>query len=160
MKVVVDSNPLIGLAKGGVFLLLRDLFREVCVPSVVRHEVVELGRGRPGGPEVMAAEGSWLQVLPAPPASGLALTLRSQDQDVVSLAQALPAQRLITDDTRVRRVATSLGLPLLSTLDVIWLGHHSGLVAACRPVLDRMRAAGFSITEDAYRRALQRVGEA
>ncbi len=55
MKSVSDSNTLIGLAKGEVFSVLRELYGQIHVPHAVWEEVVTSGAGRFGAAEVTAA---------------------------------------------------------------------------------------------------------
>jgi hypothetical protein len=53
MIAVLDSNAVIGLAKGECLELICALFQQVLIPTVVRREVIEEGVGRPGSRELL-----------------------------------------------------------------------------------------------------------
>lgn len=162
MTAVVDSNTLIGLAKGGVFNLLHDLFGDVRIPPAVWNEVVEDGAGLPGATETQAARGDWLAVLAAPSAPAslvLPSSLDAADRDVVLLAEAIRASYVVTDDRVARRFATSRGLTPTHTAEVILIAKHLGLIASCQAVMDDMRTNGFGIRESVYQGVLRQAGE-
>lgn len=161
MIVVADSNPLIGLAKGGVFPLLRSLFGTLSVPQAVWDEVAVRGAGLPGSAELSEAKGHWIEVIDPPlSARPIILTVSDlEDRAVLALAEHLGADWLITDDRNVRRVAQTIGISLLYTVDVVRLGKLAGFVASCQVVLDQMIANGFGVRPGLYQDVLQRVGE-
>ena len=67
MIVVADSNPLIGLAKGNVFIVLHELFGTIHLLPNVWHEVSVKGHNRPGAAEVAQAKADdWLQITAVP----------------------------------------------------------------------------------------------
>lgn len=66
MIAVLDSNAVIGLAKGECLELIRALFQQVLIPTVVRREVIEEGAGRPGSRELLEALGAWAAAASAP----------------------------------------------------------------------------------------------
>jgi len=60
--VIADASPLIALASAGAFDLLRPLFGQITVPTVVRDEVCA-GGSRWGAAEVRAAiDAGWILV--------------------------------------------------------------------------------------------------
>ena len=62
--VAVNASPLIGLAKGRRLPLLRLLYDEVLIPSLVYDDVVVKGRRRAGARAVgNAVTAGWLQVV-------------------------------------------------------------------------------------------------
>ncbi|MCF7890539.1 DUF3368 domain-containing protein [Candidatus Bipolaricaulota bacterium] len=46
MKVILDSGPLMALAKLNLLPLLKKLYGEVCIPEEVYHESVSQGKNR------------------------------------------------------------------------------------------------------------------
>jgi uncharacterized protein len=56
---VADSSPLITLAKLDCFDLLHGILTCVYISTEVHDEVVVLGAGRPGAPEVEKAD--WIE---------------------------------------------------------------------------------------------------
>lgn len=158
--IVADSNVLIGLAKGGILDVLRDLHGEVRIGSAVWEEVVVRGHGRPGAAEVQAAaDAGWLVVdVPDPGAPSLGNLKTAADREGVQLAYGLGV-RLLTDDPAMRREAQVLGVPLARTLDVVVLARRLGLIASCQAVLDRMRASQFGFSDADHDEALRLSGE-
>jgi predicted nucleic acid-binding protein len=161
MSAVVDSNVLIGLAKGGVFNLLHDLFGDVQIPTAVWKEVVVDGAGLPGAIEAQAAHGDWLTVV-APPSAPASLVLPASldpaDRDVVLLAEKTPAY-VVTDDKAARRFATGRGLAPIHTVEIVLAAKQLGLIPSCQAVLDNMRRNGFDVRESMYQTVLRQAGE-
>jgi hypothetical protein len=58
MIAVLGSNVVIGLARGECLALIRALFQQVLIPTVVRREVVEEGAGRPDSRALLEALGA------------------------------------------------------------------------------------------------------
>ena len=68
--VAVNASPLIGLAKGRRLPLLRHLYDEVLIPSLVYDDVVVKGHRRAGARAVCnAVTAGWLQVVAVSDAS-------------------------------------------------------------------------------------------
>jgi uncharacterized protein len=68
--VAVNASPLIGLAKGRRLSLLRLLYDEVLIPSLVYDDVVVQGHGRTGARAVRnVVTAGWLQVVAVSDAS-------------------------------------------------------------------------------------------
>lgn len=59
MRVVVDSSPLIALARIERLELLREMFGDIVVPSAVWSEVVMSGLDKTGAREVTAS--GWIR---------------------------------------------------------------------------------------------------
>lgn len=162
MIVVVDSNAVIGLAKGKAFGLLHDLFGTTYIPASVWDEVVEKGAGRAGAAEAKAAKADgWLQSRPVAISTDpiIQRLRKAADREVISLAQACGARWLITEDQEVRAVANSLSVDLLNTGDILILAKRAGLIPDCRSVLDLMIASQFGIPDTVYQRILRLAGE-
>jgi len=158
---VVDTNSLIGLAKGGVLHFLPELFDVVRIPSAVFNEVAVAGAGRPGAAEVTVARDKWLTVeTPPPPGHQLqAANLAPADRELLSLAGAVHANWVITDDRPARAVAQSMGLQPVHTVELVLAMRQLQLIPLCRVVLERMRAADFGIRDDLYEAVLRLAGE-
>ncbi len=163
MIVVVDSNAVIGLAKGKAFGLLHDLFGTTYIPLVLTGAIHPLWQ-------------LWLQLLPLvrplsrrlrPRRMPVAISTdpiiqrlrKAADREVISLAQACGARWLITEDQEVRAVANSLSVDLLNTGDILILAKRAGLIPDCRSVLDLMIASQFGIPDTVYQRILRLAGE-
>lgn len=154
MRIVSDSNTLIGLAKGDVFEVLRGLYGEVWIPESVWDEVVIAGAGRPGATEVRAAKDEgWLHVLDP------TLLGATTDDTVLSLARELQA-RLLTDDGELLAQAQHEQIPTLGTADIVFLAYLEGQIPGCLAVFERMQARSFGIRDTVLQNILRMTGEA
>lgn len=159
LSAVLDANAVVGLAKGGVFGTLASLYDPLWIPPAVTQEVLG-STARAGAAELRAALGSWITEATAPsPLPAPAAPLSVADREVLTLALFLRPDHLLSDDRAVCREAVALGLVPLRTPLVVVLMRQERLIPAVRPVLDRMRAAGFGIADAPYRQALAAVGE-
>jgi len=161
---ISDSSTLIHLAALGRLILLREYYTEVFIPPAVWKEVAEEGRGRPGACEVEeAARAGWLKVIAASDEPLVRLLKRElQDGEAEALALAVERQEdvVLLDESEARRVAAVYGLRKTGVVGILIQARLDGKVTSLRQELDRLRQdAGFWITEDLYRQALEAVGE-
>lgn len=161
---ISDSSTLIHLAALGRLILLREYYTEVLIPPAVWKEVAEEGRGRPGAREVEeAARVGWLKVIAASNEPLVRLLKRGlQDGEAEALALAVERQVevVLLDESDARRVAAVYGLRKTGVVGILIQARLDGKVTSLRQELDRLRQdAGFWITEDLYRQALEAVGE-
>ncbi len=153
MTSVSDSNTLIGLAKGEVFPVLRELYGEIVVPQAVWDEVVTSGAGRYGAAEAMAARGEGWLLIQEPTNIGA-----STDETVLSLAMELQG-RILTSDRQLSIGAARLRVPVVDCAEVVLFAYLDGLIPSCRAVFERMQARGFGIREVALLTILRLAGE-
>jgi predicted nucleic acid-binding protein len=157
---VANASPLILLAKGGCFELLRVAGEKVVVPRAVASEVRQRG---PNDPTVQAIGRSpWIEVVNDPmiPGSIQSWDLGSGESAVLALAFAKPeAAMVILDDRAARRCAAALGIPVLGTLGIVLLAKQAGMIPAARPVVERMRDAGMYLLDRTMNQALALIGE-
>ena len=143
MIVVSDSSPLITLARISRLDLLRSLYERILIPTEVHHEVTVAGGDLPGGREVRMAD--WIQVVRerSPVAKSLERAcegLGGGERGSILLAKALPADLVLLDEWKARRVAQSAGLTVVGCLGVLELGARKGLVSDLRSsYLDLLR---------------------
>lgn len=159
MAVVCDASPLIALASVGYLHLLRELFDEVHVPPAVWEEV--LRGGVPGGQSLTSEH--WIRVTEAPDDSQL-LVLRNEmdagEAEAIALAIWLAADLILLDEIRARKLAIYLGFRVMGVLGVLTEAKAVGLIAAIRPLLDRMRAlVFFRLKAGLYEQTLRACGE-
>jgi predicted nucleic acid-binding protein len=161
VPVVGDASPLILYAAVGRLELLHQLFGEVVVPPAVWSEVTSGGVGRPGAQEVAGA--SWIREqspLRSPAAHGLPGDLDAGEAEAIALAlEATDPVVVLIDDRDGRRTATERGLTVVGSAGILVLAKRRGLLAAVRPVLDQLRAAGLYLGEPVYGSVLQEAGE-
>lgn len=146
--VVVDSTCLIALERIDQLDILPRLFPDIVVPPTVAQE---FGSSPP-----------WLTVRAVSnqfSAAALQTQLHRGEAEAITLAAEIPADHIILDDKKARRIARDLGLRTIGTVGVILLAKRAGLVPACRPLLDSLIREGFHVSEALYREALRLAGE-
>jgi predicted nucleic acid-binding protein len=151
--VVADSSPLIGLATGGVFPLLEQLYGRLTITRVVKDEVT--GRDdRPGARELDAAmRAGWIRVAPAPPATWELTCLDAGEASTIALAMTRPGALVLMDDLLGRSRAEELTLDVLDTGGLLLAARSAGLLADVALLVKRLARRGFTLP-DAARRAL------
>lgn len=155
MIVVANAGPLIALAQIVHFTLLQQLYGELHIPPAVREEVVALGRGRPGAIEVSAA--NWIHVVEVRDTTAVQLLrdrLDAGESEAIVLAIEMNADLLLIDEGRGRRVAEARGLKKAGTVGTLVVAKKRGLIPAVAPLLDRLVAAGFRMS-DVYQMAFE-----
>lgn len=145
---VSDSTALITLARIERLALLPRLIGRILIPDAVRAET---------GTDV-----DWLSVR-AIRNSALIAALRTQvgpgEAEALALAAETPGAVLILDDKKARRLAAAMTLPVVGTVGLVVRAKREGVVPACRPLLDELRAADFHMSPALYRDALRLAGE-
>lgn len=160
MILVADASPLIFLGKAGQLELLPALFPgELLVPASVRDEVM---------------------APPLPPAEELVLTrflercsivtvevlshfgagLSRADGEVLTLAVARRADRLLADERLLRRAAQTEGLTAIGTLGVLLAALRAGRLTPeeTRGTVDELiREHRFRIGIEVYQAVLERI---
>jgi predicted nucleic acid-binding protein len=156
---VVNSSPLILLAHGGAFDLLRAAWESILVPSSV---AIEIRRRGPTDPTVLAmSHASWLTMIPDPPIPPAILSwdLGMGESAVLAWAYANPGTEAICDDLAARRCATTLGIPVRGTVALVLGAKQRGRIDKARPVLENLVRAGMYLSERVLNDALEQVGE-
>jgi predicted nucleic acid-binding protein len=150
--VVADASVLIALGRIGQLSLLEQVFGEIVIPPAVEREVVSNRPPLPG----------WVQIrklLRALDPRVIGAALGDGEAETISLALEAMAERVILDDLSARRLARGLGLNVVGTAGVLFMAKRAGFVAAIRPPLDALRAAGFRLRQDVYEEILKSAGE-
>jgi predicted nucleic acid-binding protein len=131
IRAVVNSTPLIALSITGHFGVLKRLFDHVVVPISVYEEVVIQGQGRPGMKEVTGAY--WLEKKAPNERISLSPALLGLDQgelDVILLSQEIKADWALIDEKLGRKIAATLGIPVMGTLGILLAAYSAGFFSA------------------------------
>ena len=137
--VAVNASPLIGLAKGRRLPLLRLLYDEVLIPSLVYDDVVVKGHRRAGARAVRSAvTAGWLQVVAVSDASVVPAEFKGTGEgEVIALARMKKAGYVIIDDRKARH--------WISTGGVIRDAMRARRVRKAKPIVEQMMVKGFGI---------------
>jgi len=158
VRIVVNSGPLISLARIGQLDLLPRLFGEILVPEAVLREVTQ-DESKPGALLVKNAE--WLElgrVSDQSAVARLSFWLDEGESEVLILAWELGATAVI-DERRGRNIAAALGIPQTGTIGVLVAAKQAGMISAITPLLDQLVANGIRLSFRLYEEARRLAGE-
>jgi len=159
--VVSDSSPLIALARISRLDLLRSLYERILIPAEVHHEVTVAGRDLPGGREVRMAD--WIQVVRRRSPGDQSLEQACEDlgggeRGSILLAKALPAELVLLDEWKARRVAQKAGLSVVGCLGVLEAAARKGLVPNLRSAYLDLLRQGIRFDLRLLQESLARLG--
>ena len=143
MIVVSNSSPLIAFARIGRLNLLVSVYKKILIPVELHNEVVTVGRGLPGAEEIGRA--AWIQVVPRKLPEHAAVAQACQhlgagERGAILLAKSLPADLVLLDESKARRVALDAGLSIMGCLGALETAAQTGLVSDLRQVyIDLLR---------------------
>ncbi len=150
MRVVVDSSPLIALARIERLELLREMFGEIVVPSAVWSEVVMSGLDKTGAREVIAS--GWIrrqEVVDQSAVDDLRRDLGAGEAEAIVVARELPADLLLMDEELGRRTARGLGVQVVGLVGVLVEARKRGLLPDAAGIAEVLhRKAGFWLSAD------------
>lgn len=157
-KTLSNTSPLYYLHQLSLLELLPLLFKEIVVPQAV---VDELNEGRRLGHQVPdVAVLPWIEVRPVEISAQLEPhQLGPGELHVLSLALEIPESLVLLDDRDARAAAALHGIRMVGTVGILLLGQAQGKISHLAPELDRLRAAGFYLSEPFYQRLLRDAGE-
>jgi predicted nucleic acid-binding protein len=152
---IVNTSPVICLAKAGYLDLLLKLPDEIIVPSAV---VEEIQAGESSDPAYLALAGgkfpiaqiaAWPEIL--------AWDLGKGETAVLSFALTNPGWTAIIYDRAARKCAASFSISVKGTLAVVILAKKHGLVESAASVLRSLQAVGLKLDDALIRDALKKT---
>jgi predicted nucleic acid-binding protein len=158
-EVVVNSTPIIALAKIGRLDLLRLLYGTVHIPRAVLEEVTAKDDA---ASEALSPVPGWVLVgdAPTPDSSSLLRArLHAGEVEAIMLARGIGAEYVLLDDNAAKKTARYLGMGVMGTLGVLVAAKRAGLVDEVAPIVDELRAIGFYVSERVAGMALDAAGE-
>jgi uncharacterized protein len=157
---VVDTSPLIFLAKLNRLDLLEKGADHVVAPQAVLQEVSE--QPDSASEEIEAATRSWLNVRTVKDrrlVDVLMADLGAGESEVIALALETQAYRVVIDDLDARRFAHRVGLSPVGTLGLLLAARLRGELPSLKVELDRLRKAGFRVSSSLALKFLHAAGE-
>ena len=160
MILVLDSSPLITLARIAKLSLLQRLAQQTIIPTGVYHEMVSTGEDRPGALSVQT--NAWL--VKKTPTDVSALNRLTQrlgrgESEAIVLAKELPESIVVLDDALARRIAKEEKVHVVGTVGLLLHAKHRGLVTSIKPILQDLKQAGFYIDQPLINLVLQKTEE-
>ncbi len=161
MVVVSDTSPLINLAVINHLWLVPKIYSQVIIPQAVFNEIVLEGAGEPGAAEIQSAD--WILVKTCSPGiilDQLKIELDPGEAEAIALALEIGADRILMDEKKGRQIAINLSLKPVGLLGVLLRAKQENLIAAVRPLIDRLRdEADFFIHDSLYVEVILMAGE-
>ncbi len=155
-RLVINTGPLIALAKANALDVAEQLPYEMLSPPQVR---TELDAGLEEGYRQIRPD--WLKVEPLqrPLESVATVTLGAGEAAVIQLALEQGISRVCIDERRGRRTAGAVGLQVVGTLGLLLRAKVLGIIPAVLPYIERVREAGDWYDAALVRRVLDAAGE-
>jgi predicted nucleic acid-binding protein len=157
---VVDTSPLLFLAKLGRLDLLRSGADVICVPSAVLAEVRVKSDAATYAIENACQD--WLTVRDVSNRRAVELVQADLDlgeAEVIVLARELGADRVILDDLDARRFARRVGLRIAGTVGLLLAAHKQGKLPSLHAEIERLESLGFRISPALAEAVLRAAGE-
>ena len=127
-SVVSDSSALIALQQIKQLALLQRLFGKVVVPPAVAREIAQSVTLPVWIEQVSLSQARNAEVARA--------ALGAGESEAIRLALETEARLIILDDRPARRLAQSLGLPIIGTLGILLTAKRHNLLPELRPALE------------------------
>ncbi len=155
-RLVLDTGPLITLARIDCLDIVGKLPYEFLCPAEVRRELDE---GEAAGHPRVAP--GWLAVrsLSSPLPAAAVIALDEGEAAVIQLAVELKAGIAVIDEWKGRRAALAAGLEVTGSLGLLGQAKHRGLIPAIRPLIERAVTEGVRYHRDLVLAVLRAVGE-
>ena len=150
MIAISNTSPLILLDKIGHLWILGELFNNVIIPPAVDSEWL-----RPGGYKVP----KWLLSNSLTPeahngANDLYQKLDKGEAEAIALFSVMKVNFLLLDDLNGRRLAKSMGFPVIGTLGLLISAKQKGIINNLGSTLDDLKKHRFYIVDEILKKAL------
>ncbi|MEW6349850.1 MAG: DUF3368 domain-containing protein [Thermodesulfobacteriota bacterium] len=158
-KWVLNSSPVIILAKVSLIWILEEMCARIVIPSGVAHEVKR-------GPANDVAR-SWLEGagdkhvvrIESVDARVAAWDLGRGESEVISIAYISPEHEAILDDRAARKCAQALGIRVRGTVGVLLAAKRAGVLPQIAPILAQLPGHGLRLGKDLLQAAIRLSGE-
>ena len=157
---VVDTSPLLFLAKLNRLSLLQHDADEILIPKAVLEEVNFLQDE--ASQLIKQVASSWLIVQEVTNLYALTMALADLDRgeaEVIALAQEVEAERVVLDDLDARRFGRRVGYPSIGTLGLLLAGKLRGEIGSLKDEIERLQDHGFWASQSLVEAVLKAAGE-
>ena len=156
---VVNTSPLILLAKIGQISLLSRLSGELIIPAGVVAEIYE-GPEDDTARDWIASEGAiFIRDAGQIPLAIASWDLGKGESEVLTWAVTNAGFQAVVDDRAARNCGAALQVPIIGTLGVLLLAKKERHIAAVGPLFDALIEAGLRINHAVLSHALLLAGE-
>ena len=156
-KWVVNSSPLILLAKIGRLDLLTGQADTLVVPQSVAQEILA---GPSKDPSRIFLQKETIPIIAIPSLPELlSWDLGAGETSVLSYAFTNEGWTAILDDGAARKCAQTFAIPTKGTLAVVIRAKRYGFISSAADILRQLKSHGFRIDEHLLGQILPTVGE-
>ena len=162
MKIVSDTGPIIGLAKIGKIILLKNIADEVIIPPMVHKEL--FGKIGPESNEIDQALNTFIMVkrdIDVEEAVKIELAgLGEGEKQAIGLASRLDNDViLLLDDRAGREVAARLNIFTTGLIGLLLVAKEKGFVVSVGTLIKELRNNGYWLSDDIMKTAIKLAGE-
>lgn len=147
--VICDTSCFIVLTNINELDLLQRLYGQVVTTPEVASEY---GESFPEWISIEKAINYQMQQV-------LELQLDKGESSAIALALETPECTVILDDIKARKVVERLGLDITGTIGMIVKAKLKGIIPSIKPLMNKIKATDFRLTEDLEKQALFAAGE-
>jgi predicted nucleic acid-binding protein len=158
--IVVDTGPLIALAKINHLLLLVQLYQQIKIPSAVLSEATINTRWQ-DSQQIDQFAREYAQICPDLGGSQVAKLLQLLDEgesQAIALADSLNCPVLL-DERRGRTVAKQLQIDVIGTVGLLLTAKGENLIPEVACLLQEMTKRGYRLAPALVKQALMLAGE-
>jgi predicted nucleic acid-binding protein len=157
---VVNTSPLIFLAKLGRLDRLRQSAQTIFVPTAVLSEI--LAKPDEASEQIGQAVRSWLNARRVHNRDAVAVLLgdlQLGEAEVIVLGREVAASRVVMDDLDARRLARRLGLDVVGTVGLLLAAHLRGEIGSVAEEIKRLEGLGFRVSSSLVAAVLRETRE-
>ena len=146
-RVVVNSTPIIALAKVEKLDVLKAMYGQIIIPEAVFSEVTAKDDCVK---DLLLKNNEWIKVKSIVNFSEKAMfkaRLHDGEVEVMVLAKELKADVVIIDDYAARKTAEYIGLNLTGTIGILIKAKRKGLIDLVMPIVQVMEQNGIYYSE-------------
>lgn len=153
LKVVSNTTPIISLLKVNKLGILKELYKEVYIPTEVFNEIE---KGKHKFYYQNLKEIDWIKIVSIKHRSSLDyfLDLDKGEAETIVLAKEINAQLVIIDEKIGRFYAKHSDLKITGTLGVLLKAKQIGIVKNIKPILAELKERGIWLNDKLINQAL------
>jgi predicted nucleic acid-binding protein len=162
MIVISDTTPLISLMKIGQLDLIHQLFGEIQVPEAVFRELTSNNRFRNECRQI--EECPFINMVKVTDTKSVDLLRRSSGLDLgeseaIILSDYFNANYLLMDETKGRKVAQQMGIPIIGTIGMLMIAHNEHLLSEEEILncINILKNSGRHISEKLYEQLIKEI---
>jgi len=138
---------------------LRKLYDEIIIPNAVIEELAEGKKQGEDVPEINKYQWIKAKKIQVPSQIKLVPDLGKGESEVLALGLDEKQHLLIIDDKLARKIASLQNLKFTGTAGVLLKSKAKGYVTEIKPIMERLKEAGFFLRQELFENILVQAGE-